>query len=98
MTTSSAAAPRRVPGRLFLALGLALAALGVIAYVVQLRMHSLMAPWYVPVSATLGVACVIVALWKARTVWRVLALLLVVLLAGAEWTVLLTTRLPAFTG
>ena len=98
MTISSAAAPRRFPGRLFLALGLGLAALGVIGYVVQISTRHLMAPWYMPCSATLGVVFLVVALWQARTVWRVLAVLLVVLLAGAEWTFLLATRLPAYAG
>jgi hypothetical protein len=98
MTTSPTAAPRRFPGRLFLALGLGFAALGVIAYAVQLSMHRLMAPWYMPCSATLGVILLVVSLWQKRTVWRVLALLPVVLLAGAEWMFLLGTRLPAYAG
>jgi hypothetical protein len=98
MTTSSAAAPHRCPGRLFLALGLGVAALGVIGYVVQIAAQRLTTPWYVPWAATLGVALVAVSLWQARTVWRVLALLLLVLLAGAEWTFLLGMRLPAYTG
>src|SRR6185437_10670879 len=98
MTTSSATAPRRFPGRLFLAMGLLLAVLGVIAYVVQIAMHNLLTPWYVPISATLGVVYLVLSLWQTRTVWRVLALLLLVLLAGAEWAFLLAVRLPAYTG
>src|SRR3954453_13761031 len=98
MTTSSAAAPRRLPGRLFLALGLGLAALGVIGYAVQLWAQRLRAPRYMPILATLGVVFLVVALWERRTVWRVLALLLVVLVAGAAWAFLLLTRLPEYTG
>ena len=98
MNTSSAVAPQPRSGRLFLALGLALAALGVIGYAVQLSTYRLLAPWYLPISATLGAVFLLVALWKRRTVWRVLALLLVVLLAGAEWMFMLETRLPAYTG
>jgi hypothetical protein len=98
MTISSAAAPRRVPGRLFLALGLGLAALGVIGYIVQISTGRLTAPWYMPSLATLGVVFLAVALWQARSVWRILALLLVLLLAGAEWAFLLAARLPAYTG
>jgi hypothetical protein len=70
----------------------------VIAYVVQLSMHSLKAPWYVPGAATLGVVLVVVSLWQRRTVWRVLSLLFVVLLAGAAWMFMLGEPLPAYTG
>jgi FtsH-binding integral membrane protein len=98
MTISSAAAPRRFPGRLFLALGLGLAALGVIGYVVQISTGRLIAPWYMPCLATLGVLFLAVALWQARSVWRILALLLVMLLAGAEWAFLLGSRLPVYSG
>ena len=80
MTTTSAAAPRPFPGRLFLALGLGLAALGVIGYIVQIATRHLSAPWYLPCLATLGAVFVAVSLWQARTVWRVLALLLVPIL------------------
>lgn len=98
MNTSTVAAPRQSSGRLFLVLGLGLATLGVIGYVVQLSMQRLMAPWYLPLSATLGVVSVAFALWKTRTVWRVLSLLLVMLLASLEWTFLVVLRLPAYTG
>lgn len=98
MTTSSLSEPPRSSGRLLLVLGLSLAILGVIAYVIQIAMQRLTAPWYVPIAATLGLLFVIVSLWKRRTIWRILALLLVGLLAGAEWTFLLATRLPAYTG
>ena len=57
-----------------------------------------MAPWYAPIAATLGVLLIAVALWQARSVWRLLALLLIVLLAGAEWAFMLETRLPAYAG
>jgi hypothetical protein len=80
-------------------LGLGLAVLGVIAYAVQFKAQHLTTPWYMPIAATLGVVFLAVSLWKRRTVWRVLALLLVVLLAGAEWTFLLVLmRLPQYTG
>jgi hypothetical protein len=98
MTTSTATAPRRYPGRLFLALGFAFAALGVIGYAAQLAVHRLTTPWYLPGAATLGVAFVVMSLVRTRTVWRVLALVLLVLLAGAEWAFLLGARLPAYTG
>jgi hypothetical protein len=98
MTTSPAAVPRRYPGRLFLALGLACTALGVIGYIVQISAERLFLPWYLPWSATLGVFLLIVSLAQARTVWRVLALLLVMLFAGAEWAFMVEERLPPYTG
>jgi FtsH-binding integral membrane protein len=98
MTTSSPAAPRRSPGRLFLALGLVLPAVGVIGYIVQLWTLRLIAPWYMPVLATIGVVFLVAALWQRRNVWRVLALLPVVLFAAASWALLLGDRLPAYTG
>jgi hypothetical protein len=97
MATSPAVAPRR-PGRLWLALGLVVPLLAVAGYVVQIWMRRLSAPWYLPGATTLGVVLVVVALWQARSVWRVLALVLVVLLAGAAWAGLLALRLPAYTG
>ena len=97
MTTPSDA-PRRHPGRLLAALGLGLAALGIAAYVVQIWAQILISPWYVPCAATLGAGLLVVSLWRKRTVWRVLALLLVALLAGAEWTFLAAMRAPAYAG
>jgi hypothetical protein len=98
MMTSSPSPPRRFPGRLWLALGLGLAVLGIAAYAVQLSVHRLSSPWYVPCAATVGAVFVALSLWRARTVWRVLALVLVALVAGAGWAFLLGARLPAYTG
>src|SRR5260370_25313745 len=98
MATSSAAARPRSSGHLFLVLGLGLAILGVIGYAVQITTRHLTTPWHMPCLATLGVLCLVVSLWRRRTVWRWLALVLVVLLAGFEWTFLLAMRLPAYTG
>ena len=98
MMTSSPSPPRRYPGRLWLALGLLLAVLGIAAYAVQLSVHRLSSPWYVPCAATVGAVFVALSLWRAPTVWRVLALVLLVLLAGAESAFLAALRLPAYTG
>ena len=57
-----------------------------------------MTPWYVPAGATLGVLLAIAALVKARTVWRILALVLVVILAGLSWTFIITTKAPPYSG
>ena len=93
-----ATASTRPSGRLFLAAGLAIGALGVLGYVLQLSMQRLSTPWYLPISATLGVLLLVASLRQARTVWRTLALVLVVVLAVAEWGFVLRTRLPAYAG
>ena len=98
MNTSSAPVPRPYPGRLFLLLGLALPFGGIVAYMLQFLAHRLMAPWYVPCLAVLGLLFIAVSLWQARSAWRVLALLLVLLLTCAECALLLAMRLPAYTG
>lgn len=97
-TTSTADEPRRYPGRLFIALGFALAALGIAAYAVQIAADHLKTPWYLPISGILGAACAAIALWQARSVWRVLALILLLLVAGLEGAFLFAIRLPPYTG
>ena len=91
-------APGRPPGRLLVALGLALPVLGILAYAAQVAAHRLVTPRYMPAAATLGVLCLAAALWRRFSVWRVLALLPVTLLAGAEWAFLVAVRLPAYAG
>jgi hypothetical protein len=84
--------------------GLALAALGVVGYAVQLWAGLLTAPWYLPCLATLGAGFIVASLWQARTAWRIVVLLLLVLFAGAAWNFLLApmelggTRLAAYAG
>lgn len=96
--TTSTATPQHKPGRRLLALGLLVTVLGIAAYAVQLSAHQLVTPWYLPCTATFGVIFLIASLWQARTVWRILAMLLVTLVAAGEWGLLLTVRLPAYTG
>jgi hypothetical protein len=98
MTASSTAAPYRLRGRVLLFLGLGLALVGVLAYVVQLSLQQLIAPWYMPVLATLGVVFIGASMLELRTIWRAIALVVVVLLAGAEWAFMYAVRLPRYTG
>jgi hypothetical protein len=92
------AAPDRSRGRFLLLSGLGLTVLGVAAYAVQLSLRRLMFPWYMPALGLLGVALVALSLWRRRTAWRVLALLAVVLLSGAELAALQAMRLPPYAG
>jgi hypothetical protein len=98
MTTSSSTAPSRYPGRHFVALGFAVTVLGIGAYVAQVWAGYLKMPRYLPISGMLGVAFVGLALWQARSFWRWLALVLLLLVVGAEWTFLLGTGVSAYTG
>jgi hypothetical protein len=68
------------------------------AYAVQLSFQRLLLPWYLPALTFLGVALVVMSLWRRRTVSRVIALLVVVLLAGAELALLSALRLPPYIG
>ena len=98
MTNIPIAAPDRSRGRLLLTAGLGLAVLGVVAYVVQVSFHRLTQPWYMPALAIFGAALVAMSLWKRRTVPRVIALVAVVLLVGAEAAGLNAARLPPYAG
>jgi hypothetical protein len=98
MNMASTAMSNRYAGRQQLWLGLGLAVLGIAAYAVQFLMARLTAPWYLPIITTIGTVLIVAALWQQRSIWRVLALVLVVLLAGAEWTFLLALRHPAYSG
>lgn len=99
MTASSdIIAEDRSSGRRLLYLGLAVTAAGIIAYAVQLANHRLVTPWYMPCLATVGAALTGRSLWRRRTLWRVLAMLLVTLAAAGEWMMLLGMRLPRYAG
>ncbi len=98
MTSSAGSAPRPFRGRRSLLLGVALAALGVFAYVLQTLLGRLTVPWYMPVLALLGVILVVVSLLERRTLGRMLSLLAVLFLLGAELAMFYAVRLPPYTG
>ena len=98
MNNTPVAGASKASGRFALLLGLALAPLGVLAYIVQVLLKHLVAPWYLPVLASVGVCLLVVALWRHRSLWRWAALALGIVLAGFSWTFLLASRLPAYAG
>jgi hypothetical protein len=90
--------PRRSPGRLYLWLGLALGLLGPALYTVQLQAQRLTTPWYLPILSSVAVAAVLVALFRTRSIWRFLALALLVVFAAGEWFFLLSSKMPPYAG
>ncbi len=78
--------------------GVGFAVLGPVAYAVQISLQRLMAPWYMPILSTVGVLLVLKSMKRRRTVGRVVALIAIVLLTGAEWGFLYALRLPAYIG
>jgi hypothetical protein len=101
MKTLSESRPRTsAPGRWSLGLGSILVVLGLVLYIVQLKvLKNLSTPWYVPLLGTAGVALLLVAVGQARSIWRILALLVFGLLVAGEWHFFLSgSRLPNYTG
>lgn len=98
MTSSHSASPLRHPGRWLVALGFGIAALGIATYIAQVVGGHLKAPWYLPITGMLGMACLVVALRMAPNVWRILGLAVLVLISGVELLLLFGNRLPAYEG
>src|SRR3954466_8317160 len=96
MSTATPTAAK--PGRGLLFLGLACTFLGIAGYMVQVSQSHLTTPWYLPITALLGVVLVIQSLRGKRTVWRWLTLVLVICIAGFEGLFLFAMRLPAYAG
>jgi hypothetical protein len=96
MTTASSTSPKS--GRVLLFFGLACAVLGIAVYVLQVELHHLTTPWYLPLTAFVGVGLVAFSLRRKRNLWRWSALVLVVCLMGFECTFLLAMRLPPYAG
>lgn len=88
----------RTPGRGLLWLGLAVPIVGLVGWIAQLWLRHLTMPWYLPCAGTVGVLLLVAALWKARSIWRVLALIVIGLLTVGEWTLVLGLGLPPYEG
>jgi hypothetical protein len=98
MSNTTTAGVPAASGRRLVSIGVVLALAGPAGYAAQIVAHRLLLPWYLPISGTVGAILVAASLWRARGRGRIVSLVLVLLLAGAEWAVVLMTRLPAYTG
>jgi hypothetical protein len=89
----------RHPGRSLLLLGVFLAIVGpVLIILLTFAAKILITPWYAPVLGTLGLALIILALTRWRSIWRWTAVAIVTLFVGFQWYVLFAMRLPVYTG
>ena len=89
----------RHPGRSLLLLGVFLALGGyALNMVLMFAAKILVTAWYAPLLGTLGVALIIVALMRSRSIWRWTALVVYTLFVAFQWWALLAMRLPAYAG
>src|SRR5207244_3454208 len=101
MVTQSAppAVPAASLGRGYFWLGIAVCLLGLAAAVVQYTLKVLIVPWYVPALTTIGVVLLAASLTQRRTITRILMLVVLTVLAGAEWFFIVAlARLPEYSG
>jgi hypothetical protein len=89
----------RRPGRSLLLLGVFLALAGPVLMIsLMFAAKILITPWYAPLLGTLGVALIVLALMRSRSIWRWTALVIFTLLVGFQWWALFGMRTPAYTG
>src|SRR5262245_65209502 len=89
----------RHPGRSLLLVGVLVAVAGpVLMILLTFAAKILITNWYGPLLGTLGLALIILALMRSRSIWRWTAAVLVTLLVGFQWWALFAMGLPAYTG
>src|SRR5260370_195803 len=89
----------RHPGRSLLLLGVLLAVAGpVLNFLLMFAAKILITPWYAPLLETLGVALIILALMRSRSIWRWTALVIFTLFLAFAWFAVPAMRLPAYPG
>lgn len=100
MDTPANPSPDRRAGRGLLWAGIALAVLAIGLLAVQwYGLGALFVPWYMPLVTAVGALLVLWSLARRFTIVRVVALLLLVALAGVEWyTLAVEARLPEYAG
>jgi hypothetical protein len=99
-STESVPITTKRSSRLFLWLGILITMLGPALYAAQvIQARRLMTPWYLPVSATIGLGMVAWSIIKARTITRFVVLAVVGLFALGQWYfITVETRLPEYAG
>jgi hypothetical protein len=98
-TPAAAAETKAAPPRSYFLLGALLCLAGPVIYFAQFSwLKHFTTPWYAPLLGTAGVLMMAVAFWQNRRFWRVAILGLFVLLCGFEWFLILSSRLPAYSG
>jgi hypothetical protein len=89
----------RHPGRSWLLLGVLVAVAGpVVNILLMFAARILITPWYAPLLGTLGLALIILAFMRSRSLWRWTSVVIVTLLVAFQWWVVLAMRTPAYTG
>jgi hypothetical protein len=90
----------RTSGRWLYWLGIAAVVLGVAAYFVQfMALKILTVPWYAPILATVGVIFLVVSFLRRHSLIRLITLVLLLFVAGAEWAFVgWMSRVPAYEG
>lgn len=89
----------RHPGRSLLLLGVLFVVAGpALLFVLMFGVKLLTTPWYAPVLGTVGVALILVALKRSRSIWRWTVAVLFTLFVGAQWWALYAMCTPAYTG
>ena len=95
----TSASTSRHPGRSLLLLGV-LVVVGAYALNILLTLAAEIPIkiWYGPLLGTLGLALIILALKRSRSIWRWTAVVIFTLFVAFQWFALLAMRLPAYTG
>jgi hypothetical protein len=89
----------RHPGRSLLLLGVILAIAGpVLMILLMFAVKILITPWYAPLLGTLGVALIVLAQTRSRSLWRWTAVVFFTFLVAFQWWALLAMRTPAYAG
>src|SRR5215510_2132895 len=89
----------RHPGRSLLLLGVLVAvAAPVLTILLTFVAKILITPWYAPLLGTLGVALIILALMRSRSIWRWTAVVIFTLFVAFQWWALFAMRTPPYAG
>jgi len=79
-------------------LGVLLFVAGPVAFSIQMNMHRLMMPWYIPILATAGVLLMLLSVVRRWGLVRIALLILFVLACGFEWVALMKSSTPKYVG